>query len=215
MLIAAEMTCLVASAAPRGAKQTYALLDEWAPPTARDRETFDRDRALADLTLRYFTSHGPATVADFMWWSGVNGADTKRGIAANGSALASMDVAGETFWWAGDVGGSATLTPRSPRVYLMQAYDEYVVAYRSPRTPINLDGHASQGVLRGLPFLHTVVVDTQVVCYWRRLNAVEGYRIEVKLQRQLSRAEQGALDEEVARYSQFVERDVSLVAAST
>src|SRR3954453_21996617 len=87
----AEMELLIASGAPRGGKQTYALLDEWAPPTARDKEPFDRDRALAELMLRYFTSHGPATIADFTWWSGLTAADTRRGLATNGSALESID----------------------------------------------------------------------------------------------------------------------------
>ena len=81
MVMAAEMSCIIASAAPRGTKQTYALLDEFAPPTAADREPFDRDRALAQLVLRYFTSHGPATLPDFTWWSGISQADTKRGLA--------------------------------------------------------------------------------------------------------------------------------------
>ena len=90
----------------------------------------------------------------------------------------------------------------------MQAYDEFVVAYKSPRTPINVDGLASKGVLRGLPFLHTVVVETQVVGYWRRLKAGDGYRIEIKLLRPLSRAENSSLEAEVARYSEFVGREV-------
>jgi hypothetical protein len=213
MFMAAEMTCLVASGAPRGGKQTYALLDEFAPPGPRDVAPFDRDAALAELTLRYFTSHGPATVADFGWWSGIGARETQRGILANGTDMERLEVDREEFWWAGDQGGSAD-SPPSPAVYLMQAYDEYVVAYRSPRTPINLDGLAADGVLGGLPFAHTIVSDTQVVGYWRRLTAGGGFRIEVQLLRALSTAESAALELEVERYAAFVERPVSLVIAS-
>jgi hypothetical protein len=214
MVMAAEMNLLVASAAPRGAKQTYALVDEWAPPSDADKLPFDRDRALLELTHRYFTSHGPATIGDFAWWSGIGAAETRRAIAANGSALEKLDVAGEEFWWATDVGGSAD-SPPSPTVYLMQAYDEYVVAYRSPRTPINLAGLASPSVLQRPPFYHAVFVDTQLVGFWRRLSAKSGYRVELSLLRKLTARENEALEEEVARYAAFVEQPVVLDSART
>ncbi len=216
MVMAAEMACLIASGTPRAnGTHTYALLDEVAPPTAADRRPFDRDRALADLTLRYFTSHGPATVADFTWWCGINQADTKRGLAINGSVLEELDVAGQRFWWAGisggpgKLGGSADPSP-SLAVHLLPAYDEYVVGYKSPRTPINAAGLALAPVLRPPPFFNTVVVDGQVAGYWRRLNDAGGYRIETSLLRPLTGAEQRALAAEVARYSDFVQRPVEL-----
>ncbi len=211
MVMAAEMSCLIASAAPRGTKQTYALLDEFAPATAADNGPFDRDRALRALTLRYFTSHGPATVTDFTWWSGISQADTKRGLAINGPALQPLDVGGERYWWAGDRGGSAASISPSPTVRLMQAYDEFVVAYKSPRTPINVAGLASPAVLQGLPFLHAIFVDTQVAGFWRRLTAKDGYLIETTMLRKLTPAENAALAAEVVRHAEFVERPVTLV----
>jgi Winged helix DNA-binding domain len=208
MVIAAELNLLIVSGVPRGDKPTYTLLDEWVPASPRDSQPFDRDRALADLALRYFTSHGPASAADFTWWSGLTVADATRGLSLNTPALESIDVAGETFWWAGDVGGSAD-SPVSPTVYLMQAFDEYVVAYRSPRTPINVAGLASPAVLQRPPFYHAVFVDSQLAGFWRRLTAEGGYRIETSMLRTLSHAEQTAFDEEVARYAEFAQRQVN------
>jgi hypothetical protein len=210
IVMAAEKALLLGSGPVRDGKQTYALLDEWVPPTAADREPFDRDAALARLTLRYFTSHGPATIGDFVWWSSLTTADTKRGIEMNGSAVEELDVAGERFWWAGDRGGSAD-PPVSPTVRLMQAYDEYVVAYKSPRTPINVAGLASPAVLQRPPFYHAIFVDTQLVGFWRRLTAKQGFTIDRVMLRDLNSAEQSALEAEVGRYSDFVERPVTLV----
>lgn len=208
MVMAAEMACLIANGTPRpNGTHTYALLDEVAPPTPADRQPFDRDRALADLTLRYFTSHGPATIADFTWWCGINQADTKRGLAINGSALTSLEVAGQRYWWTG--GESADREPSSG-VHLLQAYDEYVVGYRSPRTPINVDGLAPPTVLRPPPFFNTIVAGGQVVGYWRRLNDGDGYRLETRMLRPLTRSEQRALTAEVARYSDFAQRPIEI-----
>lgn len=61
----AELDGVVCSGARRGEQFTYALLDERAPHT----KTCSRSEALAELSTRYFTSHGPATLRNFVWWS--------------------------------------------------------------------------------------------------------------------------------------------------
>ena len=62
---------------PRDGKQhTFTLVEEWLP-TARPLE---RDIALGELARRYFTSHGPATVHDFAWWSGLTVTDARAGL---------------------------------------------------------------------------------------------------------------------------------------
>ena len=53
---------------PREGRQpTFVLLDDWIP---RSRD-LPREEALAVLATRYFASHGPATLQDFTWWSGL------------------------------------------------------------------------------------------------------------------------------------------------
>ncbi len=76
ILIHAELEGIVCSGARRGKQFTYALLDERAPQA----KTLARDEALAELAKRYFTSHGPATLKDYVWWSGLTVADAKAGI---------------------------------------------------------------------------------------------------------------------------------------
>ena len=206
IVIHAEMNLLVASGAPRGAKQTYALLD--LPPTQLDR--FDGDAALAELARRYFTSHGPATIADLTWWSTLTTADARRGVDITSHVLERIEVDGTAFWWAGDL-GSGSDDPR-PTVHLLQAYDEYVVGYRSPRAPLDLAGLGPPGVLSRPPFLHMIVVDTQFAGWWRRVRDGDGYNVETRLERDLSPAEMAELEAAVARYGRFVGRPVRLAA---
>ena len=54
-----------------GKQQTFVLMDEWLPATPPR----SREESLAELARRYFASHGPATVRDFAWWSGLAAAD--------------------------------------------------------------------------------------------------------------------------------------------
>jgi hypothetical protein len=199
ILIGAEMELLVASGEPSGTKQTYALLDERAPEGRN--EPFERDRALADLARRYFTGHGPATIADFTWWSSLSTADARRGLAANGSALERLEVDGTDYWWAGDTARGPD--DPSPTAHLLQGFDEYVVGYRSPRTVVNLAGLGPHTALGVPSWLHGVFLDGQLVGWWRRAAAKEGARVETKLFRGLSIREQSALRHAVGRYADF------------
>ena len=71
---------LICFGSRRGKQQTFALLDEWVPQTGPRA----RDEALAELTRRYFISHGPATLQDLMRWAGITTAEAKVGLEAAG-----------------------------------------------------------------------------------------------------------------------------------
>src|SRR4051794_12729464 len=63
----AELEGVICSGPRRDRQFTYALVAERAPKAAR----LPREEALATLAQRFFSSHGPATVKDFVWWSGL------------------------------------------------------------------------------------------------------------------------------------------------
>src|ERR1044072_8129091 len=93
ILIRAELDRVVCSGPRVGKQLTYALFDERVPAT----KTIDRDEALAKLTRLYFRSHGPATLQDFVWWSGLSVADAKRGLSVVERQLEKVPV-GETVY---------------------------------------------------------------------------------------------------------------------
>jgi hypothetical protein len=159
----AELQGLLCSGAPRGKQATWALLARRAP---RAGATLMRDEALAELARRYFRSRGPATAADFAWWSGLAPAEARAGLASVAPELASESIAGVTSW-------RARQAPRVPPAaladaYLLPAFDEYLVAYRdrsavlSPRDARRIN--AGGGLLAP-----TVVVSGHIVGTWRRM----------------------------------------------
>ena len=75
-----------------GRQQTFVLLDEWAPDARTPADP------MAELAARYFTSHGPATVKDFGWWSGLNLAEIREAIERPGSALTATELDGTAYW---------------------------------------------------------------------------------------------------------------------
>src|SRR5262249_19516036 len=83
IVIWAEREGLTANGPMRGKQHTSALVSGRVPAP----RTLDPEAALAELTRRYFTSHGPATVKDFAWWSSLTTRQITAGLDLVGPAL--------------------------------------------------------------------------------------------------------------------------------
>jgi hypothetical protein len=114
----------VTCSGPRRAKHfTYALLDERAPKG----KTWGREEALAELATRYFSSHGPATVRDFAWWSGMTIKDAQR-AAESANGLEFSSIGGVVHWTAKDIDAAPL---KGVCGLLLPNYDEYLIERRS------------------------------------------------------------------------------------
>jgi hypothetical protein len=194
VMLHAELEAVICSGPRRDQQFTYALVAERAPKAGR----LARDEALATLAERFVRSHGPATIRDFVWWSGLTTADARRAVAMIDARR--EDVGGTAYWTAHrSVAGTAF----NRSAYLLPIYDEYLVAYRDrdavPHGP-SLVPAASGSVT----FRHAIVIAGQVAGTWRLTKDARGTRLEQCLFQRLTRAERRALDDAVERYQRFV-----------
>jgi len=191
----AELEGVICSGPRRGKQSTYALLSDRAP-TAR---SLPRDEALAELTRRYLRSHGPATLRDFVWWSGLRTTDARRGLEMNRAR--SHDLDGLRYWSLGRTApGSSS---RKTTLHLLPVYDEYLVAYRDHQAV-----HRPAYVLGG--FLHALVIGGQVAGTWRTIPGAKGLAVDVTALRRLTPVERRLLAQTAARYAKFLRVPVSL-----
>lgn len=187
---------IICFGAHAGRQPTITLLDEWLPPA----RMLEGDEALAELALRYFTGHGPATVQDFTWWSGLVAGQARHALELVKSQLESFVVGDRTYWLAGF--NEAPADRSGTRIHLLPAYDEFTVGYadRSPiMTALGLD------VGRGRVIFHPVVTrNGQVIANWRRDDR-KG-EVELTIRRFAGAPAPGgrALDAAVQRYSDFL-----------
>jgi hypothetical protein len=128
LMMDAELEGIIVSGPRRGKHFTYALLEERAP-SAR---TLTREEALAELAKRYFASHGPATLRDYAWWSGLTAREANAGIEAVAPALRKEVIGSQTRW---SVGAKVPQPGASATAHLLPNYDEYLVAYKD-RGPV-------------------------------------------------------------------------------
>ena len=186
-----------------GKQQTFALLDEWAPAA----RTMERADALAELARRYFTSHGPATLHDFVWWSGLATADARAGLEGAKPQLTHEEIDGRTYWL------SASPPPvgvASATAYLLPPYDEYTVAYRDRSAVLSPEYAARADSGNGI-FSPTMVVDGQVVGTWIRAAKKNTLVITLRPFGTLSGAEHRAFTTAAHRYGKFLEMPVTVL----
>jgi hypothetical protein len=211
LLMRAELEGLICSGARRGKQFTYTLLDERAPMPTGGQLT--REEALAELTRRYFTSHGPATVQDFGWWSGLTLADGKAGIEMAGEQLGKETVDGKTYWFGagtaevGSLTGLAGPVRLEHRALLLPPYDEYGIAYKdhSPTLPAEFAARAVTDRFGGL-----MALDGQGLGYWRRSISKGRALIELAPFRAIMAEERAAFGEAARRYGEFIEMEVEV-----
>lgn len=141
----------------RGKTPTFVQFDEWLA-NAKSRA---RDESLSLLALRYFTSHGPATLADFAWWSGRTMAEARRALDAVTSRLARD----------GDHWGPPATRNASSRIHLLAGFDEMLLGYRDRSATLAAKDIRVIAPGNGL-FRPTVIDRGRVVGTWSRDGSV-------------------------------------------
>lgn len=150
---------LLCFGARAGKQQRFTLLDEWLPPAPPKL----RDEALAELASRYFCSHGPATLQDFAWWSGLAMTEARTGIEAARPNLLSLSIGDQTHW----LPASAPPDAPSTEAALLPAFDEYLVGYKDRGAVLDPE-HARRINAGGGMLNPAILIDGQVVGVWKR-----------------------------------------------
>ena len=183
----------VCSGIPRDGEHTYALFADRVPAPRR----LDRDDALAEIALRYFTSHGPATERDLAYWATLTVTDVRRGIAAAGDRLASFERDGRTFWHAP---GEAPPS-ESPAGHLLQVLDEMYRGYQDSRWVIDADGVVPRGRETAIGM---ALVDAQLVAGMKRTVTAKAVTFSIRPHRALGKGELEAIQDAAARYGEYL-----------
>ena len=143
-------------------KATYALTAD----KVKAHTKMDRDEALMLFTRKYFQSRQPATLEDFVWWSGLNVSDCRRGIELLGDSLHVVETHGRAslrqrreFYLTNDC---RTRGFRKGNHLLIPPYDEYLISYKSRDIVLSPDykhkAHNNSGIFQ------PVIAKDGVIC---------------------------------------------------
>lgn len=200
ILAHAELHRVICSGKRKGKHHSYALMDERVPQS----QPLTKEKALAELALRYFTSHGPATQKDFGWWSGLGVNDCKVAIELNRGKLAAKDYENQTYYW-NDMGKIET----GESVLLLPAFDEYLISYKDRSAAIHTDHMPHAFTSNGI-FKPIIVVNGQVVGIWKRTIKKDKIIIEPGFLQKVPKGIEKKVAEAAGRFGVFLEQNVEM-----
>jgi hypothetical protein len=195
LLALLELDRLVCSGRRLEGTHTYAPFADRVPSSRQ----LDRDEALAELALRYFTGHGPATERDLAYWATLPLGDVRRGLRQVRDRLASFDHDGRTFWHA--PGDPPTANRLEPGGHLLQILDEVYRGYQDSRMVLDSEGIVPSGRETAIGM---ALVDAQMVARMRR---TIGGRVVFEVtpyDGTLKPSHRSSVEQAAARYAEFL-----------
>jgi hypothetical protein len=158
LLAHAELDGLICSGRVIDGEHTYALMGHRVPAPRR----LERTEALAELALRYFTGHGPATERDLAYWATLTLTDVRAGLQQVRDRLDSFQHDGRTFWHAP---ADPPRGQQEPPGHLLQILDETYRGYQDSRWVLDAAGHVPRAreTAAGM-----ALVDAQLLAAMRR-----------------------------------------------
>jgi hypothetical protein len=195
LLMHAELQGILCSGAKKGKQITYALLEERVLVAKK----YNREESLAMLTQKYFQSHGPATLKDYVWWSGLTVKEAKEGIALLEGKINSINYKEDVLWYI-DLPDKIKM---DKTIYLLPNYDEYVVAYNNREALIPEDKRSELSRENPL-FNNNIIINGQVCGTWKRTMKSKGVVIDSTVFKELTATDKKYLAQAEQRFEQFL-----------
>ena len=207
LLALLELDRLICSGRRLEGAHTYANFADRVPAP----RTLDRDEALAELALRYFTGHGPATERDLAYWATLPLGDVRRGLAQVRDRLAAFEHDSRTFWHAPDDAPPAR--PSAPTGHLLQILDEVYRGYQDSRMVLDSEGIVPSGRETAIGM---ALVDAQMVARMKRSIGRRATFEVTPYDGPLRPSRRSSLEQAAARYADFLglEPDLRIAPSS-
>ena len=180
-----------------GIDQDIVTVEQWVG-VGQDLETVfngDRVAAVAELLRRYLTSHGPATLQDFCWWTKL----PQREVKAAWSVISDDVESGEgsdglvRHWRVGLMGEVAALVKDLRRPLLLPGFDEFILGYADRLFAMTADQHQQLVPGNNGVFGRSVVIDGTVRGLWKRGGRPGARSLELKAFGPLAKTHEVAL----------------------
>lgn len=155
-LTRAEADAIICSGPDKGRQPTYALLDERIPPT----KDLTKEEALATLAHRYFQSHSPATMNDFVWWSGLSVSEARQAVS-----LIETELIKEQDFFVHESYNDKKVSKEI--LHLLPSFDEYLISYKDRTAVLHPDHHHKAFNSWGI-FYPVILYNGKIIGNWKK-----------------------------------------------
>jgi len=201
IMMHAELDGLVCNGRMKGKQITYALLEE---RVEKPKTKLSKEEGLAKLALRYFESHGPATLLDFSWWSGFAPTFCKNAINAIELQLNSITIDNQIYWF-GKKYNQENIFRES--VHFLPAFDEILISYKTREASFTGD-HQSKTFTNNGIFKPIILENGKVIGIWKRTIKKDHVKIETEFFNETESSKKEILFEGIKAFETYLENRV-------
>ena len=205
ILFCAEMDGIICSGPLKINKLTYALLHERVP----HKKELSKEESLAELAKRYFKSRCPATLEDFIWWSNLSVTDARKAVHLIKDDFHSESIGSSVYW----ISNSEDLRIRRNSVYLLPAYDEFLISYRDRSSSLSEVNNKRSVSDNGI-FYPLIVINGQVAGTWKRKTNKNKVSVELLFFKQPAPSTIKLIEDKVNGFGKYLSKDPELIYRS-
>lgn len=202
LLTRAELDGLICSGPRKDNKITYALLRERVPA----KNVFTREESLFELAKRYFTSHCPATLQDFVWWSGLSVNEARRALELVKSGFITEIISSEKYIFPNS---SPVNTFGKTSVFLLPSFDEFLISYKDRSASLSLVNNRKTVSSNGI-FYPVVVVNGQVAGLWKRTLKKNKVIIEPAMFQKHDKTSRNKIEKAASGIGHFLNKEIEV-----
>lgn len=178
-----------------GTDQNIVSSARWLPTgsTLAGRFNGDRIAAIGELLHRYLTSHGPATLRDFAWWTKA----PLREVRAAALLLKDLETDGatEASWWRPGLDDETDTYD----VLLLPGFDELILGYPDRLFAMAAAQHEQLVPGNNGIFRRSIIADDKVIGFWKT-TGVKPRRLQTELFVRRTKKLDAALERAFASY---------------
>jgi len=161
-----------------------------------------KDEALEKLVTKYILSHSPATLNDFIWWSGLSASDSKLALKMVESKFKTKIIDEKTYYF------SDYEENIEDSVFALLAYDEFLISYRDRTAALSAELHKNAVSNNGI-FRPIIILNGKVVGIWKGIKKNELILIEIKLFKEIKDLD--LIKQAFKSYGKFLDKEIEIV----
>ncbi len=204
LLRSASMHGVMCFGPDRDGEATHVLIDDWLPTTALP------DDPGAELARRYFAAYGPATPADFRWWTGLPAGQSRPAFNAVIDELTEVRVDDTPMWMTPEAAEKIDDVLAGPEHVLrvLGPFDPYVLGYA--KRDLDVPDHLLKRINAGGGMIRScALIDGRLVGTWDRKRRARGLSVTLTAFEELSDNAQSQLESEFAEIGRFLGTEIN------
>ena len=201
IMMHAELDGLVCNGKMKGKQITYSLLEE---RVKNQNSKLTKEEGLAKLALRYFESHGPATLQDFSWWSGFPPTICLKSINAIKLQLSSIEIENQYYYFKNQAFDN---NKSIESVHFLPAFDEILISYKTREASFLAD-HQSKVFTNNGIFKPIILENGKVIGIWKRTIKKDHAKIETDFFNETESSKKEVLFEGIKAFENYLQTKV-------